>query len=407
VGCPKRIAHGPCGAMWEGMCEVAGDAPCAFAELRLTDTGRSDEFSLPVARTSGRANSLREWISPGPGEPVISPDSQTVAEKLSDQPVSETGTLSTGATARSAGTSLGQTVSEKLSGSPTSTSFAEKVEAGQFVVTGEVSPPRGVDCTEMLASVRLWAPICDAVNITDNQGATLHLSSLAAARMALDEGVESIFQATCRDRNRLALQSDLLAAHTLGLRNFLAVTGDNPAEGSSVRRRFDLDSTQLLSVAQNLNRGVTLEGTSIGEPTAFFLGAAAFLDAEPWEAQYARIAQKIEAGARFFQTQAVMDPDKAYARIVAIQKLGGAVIPGVLLLKSARVIAFIDRQLEGLHVPTSLARRITTASDPLAEAIELAVEQSRMVAEVADGIHLMPLGEDEAGIEVVKRAGIR
>jgi len=259
----------------------------------------------------------------------------------------------------------------------------------------------------MLASIRMWKSVSDAVNITDNQGATLHLSSLAASRMALDEGVESIFQQTCRDRNRLALQSDLLAAHTLGLRNFLAVTGDNPAHDASVRRMFDLNSTQLLQMARGLNNGVNMEGKPIGEPTAFYLGAAAFLDVEPWEAQFARIAQKIDAGAQFFQTQAIMDIDKVAPRIKQVQELGAKVIPGVLLLKTPRVIAFINSRLEGLHVPATLARRIEAASDPLAEAIDIAVEQAQMIAEVADGIHVMPLGEDGAGIEIIRRAGIR
>jgi 5,10-methylenetetrahydrofolate reductase len=284
--------------------------------------------------------------------------------------------------------------------------FAEKLHKGQFVVTGEVAPPKGVDCSAMIASIQTWAPICDAVNITDNQGANLHLSSLAASRIALEEGVESIFQQTCRDRNRLALQSDLLAAHMFGLRNFLAVTGDNPSTQSSVRRMFDLNSTQLLKLASGLNHGVDYEGNPIGEATSFYLGAAAFLDAEPWDAQLARIYQKIEAGAQFFQTQAVMDVEKAIPRIEQIQRLGAKVIPGVLLLKNSKVIGFINNRLEGLHVPTDLASRIASASDPFAEAIEIAIEQTQALAEVADGIHIMPLGEDSAGVVIAQSIGL-
>jgi 5,10-methylenetetrahydrofolate reductase len=339
--------------MWEGLCEVSGEMPCAFAGLRLDDDrlASTGERNVSVARTEEN------------------------------------------------------TFQEKREGGQNT--FREKLEGSRFVVTGEVAPPHGVDCSAMRESIRRWAPICDAVNITDNQGAALHLSSLAASRMALDEGVESVFQQTCRDRNRLALQSDLLAAHTLGLRNFLAVTGDNARATSAVRRMFDLDSTQLLAVARGLNEGVTLEGTEIGETTDFYLGAAAFLDAEPWDAQLARIAQKIDAGARFFQTQAIMDSEKAPGRIAQIQQLGARVIPGVLLLKNVQVIDFIDARLEGLHVPDHLRRRIADASDPLEAAIALAVEQAQMIAEVADGIHVMPLANDHAGIEVIKRAKIR
>jgi len=372
--CPKRIAHGPCGAMWEGRCDVTGDMPCVFAELRLTSAQRPDRL-FDTEGASGEPSGLSG-----------SSETRSLSEFV-----------------RSRVREPGEENASRLS----VLSFAQKIEAGRFVVTGEVAPPRGVDCSKMIASIRLWAPVCDAVNITDNQGATLHLSSLAASKMARDEGVESIFQQTCRDRNRLALQSDLLAAHTLGLHNFLAVTGDNPSPQSPVRRMFDLDSTQLLQIADRLNHGTTMDGTPIGEATRFYLGAAAFLDAEPWEAQKARIAQKIEAGARFFQTQAIMDCDKAAARIADIQRLGAAVIPGVLLLKNERVIAFIDNRLEGLRVPVALADRIRRASDPMAEAIDIAVEQAQMVAECADGIHLMPLEAVEAGIEVIRRARIR
>jgi len=356
--------------MWEGVCEVLGDEPCVFAGVTQTDAVDRDEFSSPTA----------------------------ASEKLSRSTASSNTHMAERTAHQADDTSLGE---------PKNMTFRQKVERGQFVITGEVAPPTGVDCTAMIASIRTWAPVCDAVNITDNQGATLHLSSMAAAVMARGVGVESIFQQTCRDRNSLALQSDLLAAHTLGLRNFLAVTGDNPKSDSPVRRMFDLNSTQLLHVASDLNRGVAMDGTSIGEPTAFYLGAAAFLDAEPWEAQRARIAQKIEAGAQFFQTQAIMDTEKAAARIEQVQQMGAAVIAGVLLLKSPAIIDFIDRRLEGLHVHDALARRIRSAADPLAESIEIAVEQAAMIAEVADGIHVMPLGDDEAGIEIIRRANIR
>jgi len=362
MSCPKRIAHGPCGAMWEGLCEVEGEQPCAFVELMAQESSRTKGFDKGFAHNLSDANAESDCAL------------QSLSPSLPDS---------------------------------TSSTFAKKLNAGQFVVTGEVAPPHGVNCSEMLESIRTWKPVVDAINITDNQGATLHLSSLAASRMALDEGIESIFQQTCRDRNRLALQSDLLAAHTLGLRNFLAVTGDNPPHDASVRRMFDLSSTQLLQLASNLNKGANMDGQSIGEPTTFYLGAAAFLDVEPWDAQLARIAQKIEAGARFFQTQAIMDIDKVAPRIEQVQALGAKVIPGVLLLKTPRVITFINNRLEGLHVPEVLKRRIESADDFLAEAIDIAVEQARMIAEVADGIHIMPLGEDEAGIEVIKRAGIR
>lgn len=285
----------------------------------------------------------------------------------------------------------------------------QKLEAGQFVITGEVAPPRGVDCTKMLEDVAGYKPVVDAINITDNQGATLHLSSLAASRMVQEHGVEAIFQQTCRDRNRLALQSDLLAAATYGLKNFLAVTGDNPHSGDHPQAKavFDLDSTQLLAVASKLNEGIDMNGGTLKGATDFYIGAAVFPEAEPWEIQKRRIAQKVEAGARFFQTQACMDIDLFSRRVQEIQALGAKVIAGVILLKSQRVINFINTKLAGMMIPEKTAARIARASDPFEESVQIAIEQSQALAEVADGIHMMPMGEIATGVRILREAGIR
>lgn len=283
-----------------------------------------------------------------------------------------------------------------------------KLEAGQFVVTGEVAPPHGTDYSAMLASVERLGPLCDALNVTDNQGATLHLSSLAASRVVLDAGHEPIFQQTCRDRNRLALQSDLLAAWTLGLENVLIVTGDDPRGGDHPKAKgvFDLDSTQLLEVARGMNEGRDMNGSELSGGTGFYLGAAAFPEAEPWEVQRDRALAKIEAGARFFQTQAVMDVDTFAAHTAELRESGVKIIAGVLLLKSPRVIKFINERLAGLMVPDDIARRIEGATDPLAESIRLATEQTEALREVADGVHIMPLGADDAVGEILGGAGL-
>ncbi len=284
----------------------------------------------------------------------------------------------------------------------------EALDAGQFVVTGEVAPPHGTDLGAMLASVDRIAPYCHAINVTDNQGATLHLSSLAASRAVLEAGSEPIFQQTCRDRNRLALQSDLLAAWTLGIENVLIVTGDDPRGGDhpSAKGVFDLDSTQLLQVAKGLNEGVDMNGSELEGSCEFFLGAAAFPEAEPSDIQMSRALQKIEAGARFFQTQAVMDVDVFAERAAVLREAGAKVIAGLLLLKSPRVITFINERLAGLMVPNDLAARITGSVNPLEEAIELATEQVVALREVADGVHIMPLGADDALVRIVKDAGL-
>lgn len=285
----------------------------------------------------------------------------------------------------------------------------ELMDAGTFVVTGEIAPPLGTDLAAMRASVEVLAPVCDAINVTDNQGASLHLSSLAASKVVLDMGVEPIFQQTCRDRNRLALQSDLLAAWTLGLTNLLAVTGDDPRGGDHPEAKgvFDLDSTQLVGMARGFNEGHDMKGRELKGATDLFIGAAMFPEAEPWDMQAARIEEKIAAGVRFFQTQAVFDMDKLQRATDLVHAAGAKVIAGILVLRSPRVITFINQRLAGLMVPSHIAARIQGAGDPAAEAVALAIEQARALHEIADGIHIMPLGLDSAVPRIVREAGIR
>jgi 5,10-methylenetetrahydrofolate reductase len=285
----------------------------------------------------------------------------------------------------------------------------ELLDAGVFAVTGEIAPPLGTDLAIMRASVETMAPVCDAINVTDNQGASLHLSSMAASRAVLDMGVEPIFQQTCRDRNRLALQSDLLAAWTLGMTNLLAVTGDDPRGGDHPEAKgvFDLDSTQLLQVASGFNEGHDMKGRELKGATDFFIGAAMFPEAEPWDVQEARIEEKIAAGARFFQTQAIFDLEKLARATEVAHAAGAKVIAGILVLRSPRVIRFINERLAGLMVPNVIAARIEGANDAAQEAIALAIEQARGMREIADGIHVMPLGLDGAVPRIVREAGIR
>lgn len=284
----------------------------------------------------------------------------------------------------------------------------ELLDAGTFVVTGEIAPPRGTDYGPMLRSAELMRPVCHALNVTDNQGASLRLSSLAASRVVADAGIEPIFQQTCRDRNRLALQSDLLAAWTMGLENLLIVTGDDPRGGDHPQAKgvFDLDSTQLLQVASAMNAGTDMLGRPLKGGTGFHLGAAMFPEAEPWDMQKARIDEKVAAGARFFQTQAIFDMDRLARATEAAHAVGAKVIAGVLLLRSPKAIDFINERLAGLMVPDAIAKRIRGAADPAEEAVLLGIEQARAIRGIADGVHIMPLGLDDAVARIVAEAGI-
>jgi methylenetetrahydrofolate reductase (NADPH) len=278
--------------------------------------------------------------------------------------------------------------------------------AGEFVVTGEVAPPHGTSGAAMLEAARALAGSCHALNVTDNQGANLHLSSLGASKMLLDDGIEPIFQQTCRDRNRLALQSDLLAASSLGLENVLFVTGDDPRSGdhSSAKGVFDLDSTQLIQIAAGLNEGHDMIGEALDGSTSLFVGAAMFPEAEPWDVQQRKIVKKAEAGASFFQTQAYFRPEKLARAVEEVHALGGRVLAGVLLLRSTRVIEFINERLAGLFIPADIAERIRTATSPEEAAVDLAVEQVAFARTVADGVHIMPLGLNDRVAEIVERS---
>ena len=276
--------------------------------------------------------------------------------------------------------------------------FRDALERGEFVITGEVAPPLGTDLSGMRKAVETVGPHCHALNVTDNQGATLHLSSLAASRVVLDMGYEPIFQQTCRDRNRLALQSDLLAAWTLGLTNLLAVTGDDPRSGDHPHAKgvFDLDSSQLAAIAAGMNEGHDMLRRELDGATDFLIGGAMFPEAEPWDIQLVRAQRKVESGVRFFQTQAVFDMEKLERAVEALRPMGAKVIAGVLLLRSPRAIDFINNKLAGLMVPDHIADRIRKADDAAEEAVLLAAEQVREIRGIADGVHIMPLGLDGA-----------
>ena len=281
---------------------------------------------------------------------------------------------------------------------------------GEFVVTGEVAPPHGTDYSAMVESAEKLAPVVHAVNVTDNQAAMLHMSSFAASRVLLDSGCgcEPILQLTCRDRNRLALQSDLLGAWALGLENVLLLSGDDPRGGDHPKAKgvFDLDSTLLMEVVKGLNAGVDMAGASLTGATDFLIGGALFPEVEPWEIQLDRALQKVDAGAMFFQTQGITDLDKFARAAEAIRPSGAKIIAGIVLFKNPGVIKFINERLAGMMVPESISDRIIAAADPLEEAIRVAAEQVSVLRGLADGVHIMPLGADDAVPRILEQAGI-
>lgn len=284
-----------------------------------------------------------------------------------------------------------------------SSNLQSRLSRGEFVVTAEVCPPKGCDTSLFLQQSRDLRGIVDAINVTDNQGANMRISSLAASVLLLREGIEPILQLTCRDRNRLALQSELLGAAALGIANILALTGDHIYFGDHKEARtvFDLDSVQLLESIKSLESGFDLSGKSLEGVPAFFYGAAAAPEAEPFELTLFKLRKKAAAGASFFQTQAIFNPGKLQRFADSIKPLGVKVITGILLLKSAGMARFINKNIPGLRVPDEIIAELENSSNPAVTGVEIACRLARAVKPYSDGVHIMAMGREDVIPEIV------
>jgi methylenetetrahydrofolate reductase (NADPH) len=281
---------------------------------------------------------------------------------------------------------------------------------GRFAVTAEVTPPRGADPCRTLAAAAGLRGLVHAVNVTDGSRAVMRMSSLAVCRLLLEAGLEPILQMTCRDRNRIALQADLLGAHALGIRQVLCLTGDPVRAGDQPRARAvnELEAVRLIQLVGQLNAGLDpVQGTLPDGPTALLAGAAADPQSPSWSGLKARVRRKHEAGARFLQTQMVMDP-LALRRFVEeiTAPLALPVLAGVFLLKSARNALFINRVVPGARIPQAVIDRLAQAADPAAEGIAIAAEQVATYRTMAQGVHLMAVKAEERIPEILRLAGV-
>jgi methylenetetrahydrofolate reductase (NADPH) len=288
--------------------------------------------------------------------------------------------------------------------------LAEALASGQFTVTAEVTPPRGGDIKRTLEAATGLKGLVHAVNVTDGSRAVMRMSSLAVCRILLDNGIEPVLQMTCRDRNRIALQADLLGAHALDIPNVLCLTGDPVRAGDQPNSRpvNELESVRLLKLAASLNAGQDpVQGELPDGPTNLFCGAAADPHAGNWNTLANRVKKKWEAGARFMQTQMVMHPEALKRFVEEITgPIGLPVLAGVFLLKSARNAMFINRVVPGAAIPQSLIDRLAAAPDPAAEGIAIAAEQVSEYAKLCQGVHLMAVKAEERLPEVLRLAGI-
>lgn len=280
----------------------------------------------------------------------------------------------------------------------------QKLDSGGFAITAEVCPPKGCDCGEFLEKSGALRSCVDAINVTDNQGANMRISPLAAAALLVREGIEPIFQITCRDRNRLALQSDLLGAAALGIRNILALTGDHISFGDHKNAKpvFDLDSVQLLQTIAALSEGKDLTGNVLQGKPSFYVGAAAAPEAEPFHLTFYKLEKKAAAGARFFQTQAVFDPEKLRLFCEAVTPLNVKIITGIFLLKSARMARYVNDHIPGLKVPSPLIEELEGATNQLAKGVEIAQRLAAQARPWCNGVHIMAMGREDLIPEILK-----
>ncbi len=292
------------------------------------------------------------------------------------------------------------------------TSLEQKLKAGRFVMTAEVVPPISCDPEDLLKKALPLKGLADAVNVTDGAGARAHMSAVASATLMKGAGIEPILQLVCRDRNRIGLQSDLMGAAALGIRNLLILGGDKPTAGDQPEAKavFDLDSRSLSQTAQMIGQGKLPTGTAVANPKPFFIGAAdAPVDPKPdW--QPTGLKAKIDAGAAFAQTQFCMDAGVIRRYMARLTEAG--ILPsfymiiGINPLRSAKSANWMRNNLFGTIIPDSMVERMEKAADPAAEGRSICVEYMEELATIPGvaGVHIMAPGNDAAVPDVIRAA---
>ena len=290
-------------------------------------------------------------------------------------------------------------------------SLKSKLESGKFAITCEVGPLKGTDITEVEEAAALLKDKVDAANVTDQQSSVMRLGSLATSGILINRGLEAIYQMTCRDRNRIALQSDLLSAWVMGIRNVLALTGDLPALGDhpAAKPVYDLDSVTLLHAIGRLNAGFDIAGNELKGKPAFFAGAVVKVDSDTeasMELQIAKLERKVAAGARFIQTQAVYDAGSFGKFMKRVAKLKVPVLAGVIPLKSAGMARFMNKNVSGVLVPEELIEKMADAEDKTATGIQICADLIKKLKPLCQGVHIMAIGWEKKVPSIIQAAGL-
>ncbi len=291
-------------------------------------------------------------------------------------------------------------------------SFKQALESRKFLVTSEVAPPKGTELERMAHHIELLKDKVDAMNVTDHQSSVMRFPSLGGALLVKEMGGEPILQMTCRDRNRMALQADLLLAASRGIGNVLCLTGDSVLLGDhkDAKGVFDLDSSQLLAAVRTLEKGKDLGGNSLEGSPRFCAGAIVTPEASPLAPQLIKFEKKVDAGAEFIQTQAVYDLDRFkefmdYARDFPVK-----ILAGIIFLTSAPMARFMNKNVAGVRVPQGLIDEMDAAPKgrKLDKGIEIAGRMIRRIRDegMCDGVHIMAIGKEERVPEIMEAAGL-
>jgi 5,10-methylenetetrahydrofolate reductase len=271
----------------------------------------------------------------------------------------------------------------------------EVLDQGQFAVTIEYNPPKGTNISGLVESAKALVGRVNGVNVTDCTAAIMRASSLSVCRVLYELGHDPVMQMTCRDRNRIAIQADLLGGHLLGIRNILCLTGDYPTVGDhkDAKPVYDLDSVQVMQIVQGLNNGRDWAGNKLDGPTCFTAGGAVTPEADPLGPMLAKFETKVKAGAQFFQTQAIYHPALFAAFMQAVRKFKVKVLAGILLLRNAKMAEFMNANIPGVSVPQEMIDELRAAGDKHAieAGVEIAVRTIKAVRPHCDGVHIMAI----------------
>lgn len=286
-------------------------------------------------------------------------------------------------------------------------SLAELLQSGRFAITTELNPPKGTNVAPMLERAESLRGVVDAFNLTDSHTARMSMSPIAAARLLLDRGLEPILQMTCRDRNRIALQADTLAAAALGARNIVTMTGDHPRGGDhpDAKPVFDIDSTALLRTLAGLRDGKDMSGADLRGSPDLFVGAVVNPGADDLDREIGRMEEKIAAGAAFFQTQAVYDAGEFERFMRRVEGYGAPIIAGCIMLKSGNMARNFNANVPGISVPDAIIDRMDSAAESAnarrRESANITAEIIRDIRPMCQGAHIMAIGWEALIPEVV------